>query len=299
MIYKVLILNNDRVKIDKDAIETFFQKKTPLRIDIEERQVSIKDLSYKLFAGGYHGLEKGVKDKLRPMVKEGEYHVVVFAYNRFKVSGYYKVRNKLASWTYTKSFYPETEHIELADGKHILHELMHTLCKRAGRHGGTTVDQMDRTLVNGIRVPYYKNYDPYAVDGNFAMTLKSFDNGNWEKAIAWWYNKRTWKYFKEHEVKGLKEDFVDKLDIAREYAGIPFVITSGLRSKAYNKKIGGSPTSAHLNGTGVDLRARNSTEFFNIVRGVMESSIIGITVYVKSKHVHLDMKSTRLEVLNK
>lgn len=105
-----------------------------------------------------------------------------------------------------------------------------------------------------------------------------------------------WKYFKNYEVIGLKTGFVDLLDKAREFAGISFVITSGLRTLEKNKEVGGSPTSAHLEGTGADIRARNWVEVRKIVDGASKAGITGITVYAESKHVHLDLKSIRLEV---
>ena len=122
-----------------------------------------------------------------------------------------------------------------------------------------------------------------------------------EETISEPIESTTYKYFSDKEVKflDLEPSFQLLVDNARDYANIPFVGTSGRRSVAYNKKVGGSSTSAHLTGTGVDIRARNWTEVFKIVFGAMKSGIIGITVYTKSKHVHMDMKSTRLEVLNK
>ena len=61
-------------------------------------------------------------------------------------------------------------------------------------------------------------------------------------------------------IADLKPELLDMLDKARELAGIPFVITSGLRTPAYNKSIGGASNSAHLRGYAVDIRVRNSQE---------------------------------------
>lgn len=57
--------------------------------------------------------------------------------------------------------------------KSIVHEIMHGLFQKAyfaGFRG--MIDQMDKTLVNGMWVDYYKNHDPYAPDGNHAVSLK-------------------------------------------------------------------------------------------------------------------------------
>ena len=48
------------------------------------------------------------------------------------------------------------------------------------------------------------------------------------------------KYFKEIEYS-MDVDFLAKLDEAREYAGIPFVINSAYRSPEHNAKIGAKP----------------------------------------------------------
>ena len=54
------------------------------------------------------------------------------------------------------------------------------------------------------------------------------------------------------------KDLVFKLEQAREIAGIPFVITSGIRSDQHNAMIGGSPGSSHLTGNAVDLACESS-----------------------------------------
>jgi len=64
-----------------------------------------------------------------------------------------------------------------------------------------------------------------------------------------------WKYFSDEEVKGLNTDLIYKLDRAREYYGLPIVITSGLRTPEENNKIGGVENSSHLFGLGVDIKA--------------------------------------------
>lgn len=112
--------------------------------------------------------------------------------------------------------------------------------------------------------------------------------------------KQTYKHFTEDEVVGLKPSFVEKLDQAREIAGIPFAFTSGYRTVAYNKKIGGVPNSLHIQGLAADIRCRNSEERYKIVDGALQAGINEITVYTKSGHVHLaDDDEKTLSVLNK
>lgn len=102
-----------------------------------------------------------------------------------------------------------------------------------------------------------------------------------------------WTYFSDEEVKGLNEDFVAKLDMARKIAGIPFVITSGLRTSEKNQSVIGSvPDSAHLKGLAVDLRVSSSQEVAKILDAASAVGIVRRGVYVNSSfqpiHVHLD-----------
>ena len=51
----------------------------------------------------------------------------------------------------------------------------------------------------------------------------------------------------------MDRDFLAKLEIAREYAGTPFRITSGYRTAERNKQVGGVPDSAHTKGHAADI----------------------------------------------
>ena len=53
--------------------------------------------------------------------------------------------------------------------------------------------------------------------------------------------------------KKMSPKLLKMLDDAREFADIPFTITSSWRSKAHNMEVGGNPNSAHLRGTAVDI----------------------------------------------
>ena len=106
--------------------------------------------------------------------------------------------------------------------------------------------------------------------------------------------KRRWTYFDDQEVLGLDEEFVAKLDKARHIAGIPFVITSGIRTPETNQSlIGAAPDSAHLKGLAVDLRVRSSEEVGLIVSAAWVMGITRCGIYVdkamKPLHIHLDV----------
>lgn len=52
------------------------------------------------------------------------------------------------------------------------HEMYHCIARLLGQKGHPVVDEMDYTFVNGVGIPYYKNWEPYAEDGNFAVMTK-------------------------------------------------------------------------------------------------------------------------------
>ena len=178
--------------------------------------------------------------------------------------------------------------------KVMVHEILHAIMYKVMAEKKIYIPNvLDRPIINGVATPYYKNENPYALDGNFSIALK---------ALSPYYKKEVgYKYFSNKEVKflDLKPSFMQLVDNARGFAGIPFKATSGRRTAILNKEVGGSPTSAHLDGTGIDIESTNWAEVHKIVFGAMQAGIPGITVYAKSSHVHLDMKSTRLEVLSK
>lgn len=99
------------------------------------------------------------------------------------------------------------------------------------------------------------------------------------------------RHFRSTEIKGLQKELVDALDEAREVAGVPFVITSGLRSSESNERAMGVENSAHMTGLAVDLRADNSFDRFHILKGLLTAGFRRIGVY--SGHIHADIDYTK------
>lgn len=109
-----------------------------------------------------------------------------------------------------------------------------------------------------------------------------------------------WKFFSDSEVEGLKDEFVTKLEKAREIAGIPFIITSGFRTPEKNKSVIGSVSdSSHLKGLAVDLRVRSSREAALIIDAAKAADIDRRGIYVDSywnpRHIHLDVDKEKIE----
>lgn len=99
-----------------------------------------------------------------------------------------------------------------------------------------------------------------------------------------------YKFFSEEEAKGLDPELMSKLDTARAVAGVPFRITSGLRSCDANKIAMGVENSAHLSGKAVDLSVEDSASRFLIVKGLLAAGFVRIGVY--DHHVHCDVSLT-------
>jgi zinc D-Ala-D-Ala carboxypeptidase len=109
-----------------------------------------------------------------------------------------------------------------------------------------------------------------------------------------------YKYFRKEEFacpccgeNKIKDEFVEKLDKAREIAGIPFIINSGYRCPKHNKEIGGSPTSSHLKGLAADIKTTNSRERFKILDSLLKVGFkrVGIGEYF----IHVDLDTEKVQ----
>lgn len=67
----------------------------------------------------------------------------------------------------------------------------------------------------------------------------------------------------------MNKEFLERLDKAREYATVPFVISSGFRCKIHNEAVGGSKTSSHLKGLAVDIIVTDSAQRYKILTGLI------------------------------
>ena len=88
-------------------------------------------------------------------------------------------------------------------------------------------------------------------------------------------------------------DFLSMLDEARDCAGIPFVITSGFRSVAHNKKLikegyNASRNSSHLLGLAADIYCTDSRSRYIILDALQEVGFTRIGIAPNFIHVDLD-----------
>lgn len=108
-----------------------------------------------------------------------------------------------------------------------------------------------------------------------------------------------YRYFSDKEFKNcspscsindMDKEFMDKLDILREKAGIPLVITSAYRSKEWDLSKGRSGNGAHTKGVAVDIRCNNSHNRFLILKAALE---IGFKrIGIANTFIHVDDDSS-------
>ena len=96
--------------------------------------------------------------------------------------------------------------------------------------------------------------------------------------------------FDSPDLKGsgsrMQQSTLDLLIACRELANIPFIITSGFRTRSHNRRVGGVNSSSHTRGYAVDIRCRNSRDCFKIIDAALE---VGFNrIGVSNNFVHLD-----------
>jgi len=77
---------------------------------------------------------------------------------------------------------------------------------------------------------------------------------------------------------GLTQHFADKVEYAREKAGVAFVVRSSRRCDYWNTLQGGKGNSEHLWGDALDVEAKDSFTRWKIVKAAIDAGIrrIGI-----------------------
>lgn len=80
--------------------------------------------------------------------------------------------------------------------------------------------------------------------------------------------------------------FINRLTSARIISDSPFFITSGYRSKAHNKAVGGKKYSSHLKGFACDISCTSSRQRYNILGGLL---LAGFTrIGISNDFIHVD-----------
>jgi hypothetical protein len=104
----------------------------------------------------------------------------------------------------------------------------------------------------------------------------------------------TYKHFnpvQDPKMVGVVPELMALLDKARDVSGIPYIITSGLRTVAENNALANAVSdSAHLTGEAVDLSYSTTTRRLLILKGLYAVGIrrlgMGLT------YIHADISKT-------
>ncbi len=84
----------------------------------------------------------------------------------------------------------------------------------------------------------------------------------------------------------MDDDFIYKINRARNMANVPFIITSGARCREHNERVGGSLTSSHLVGLACDIACSDSRTRYKIVKALL---LAGFTrIGIGKDFIHVD-----------
>ena len=81
---------------------------------------------------------------------------------------------------------------------------------------------------------------------------------------------------------------VEKLDVARSLANMPFVINSGYRCSTHNKAVGGVANSSHILGKAVDIDTPDMLSRFLLVSTLLDVGFSRIEIAPTWTHVDID-----------
>lgn len=107
----------------------------------------------------------------------------------------------------------------------------------------------------------------------------------------------TWDEFDSPDAPGsgymCSLDLLHKLNMAREHAKCPFKITSGYRTKAYNKDLQkrgykASVNSSHCKGLAADIAITDNKRRWTIVNALIRAGFTRIGVSETFVHVDID-----------
>ena len=105
------------------------------------------------------------------------------------------------------------------------------------------------------------------------------------------------KYFKLSEFdspdlvgsgEAMDKKFLSRLDQARSLANVPFKITSGVRTEAHNRKVGGVSNSSHLLGYAADIACTDSVKRHKIITSLLKAGFTRIGIAKTFIHVDND-----------
>lgn len=90
----------------------------------------------------------------------------------------------------------------------------------------------------------------------------------------------------------ISEDLVERLDEARDEAGVPFEVASGYRCEDHNRAVGGVEDSAHTLGLAADIEIKDPHMRYKALCALLEAfERVGIA----KTFIHVDIDYTKPE----
>lgn len=82
--------------------------------------------------------------------------------------------------------------------------------------------------------------------------------------------------------------FIERLQLSRKIAGIPYNINSGWRCEVWNEIVGGSPDSSHMRGLAADIAVVTSQQRYTIMGALIQAGFKRIGIREDFIHVDAD-----------
>lgn len=268
MAIKILVLKDDRLDTrsaylkakkffsDNNIDVSFFQKEVAELVSVTEysKRNGFDRLTGKPTVISNMGLDRIVIKNCQKYLRDNEYNTVIFSWDTDLLLQKL-MSNEIVTSFVKENLFPNTGFIQLAINqydidkdnvwKKITHEILHEIAKQLINKGFKVTDEMDITTDGK---PFYKNDDPYAIDGNYARTLSNI------KPYLSVFNQLKYRYFSKAEAENMTPEFMEFADELRHRLGFALNENSGFRTPAENKKVGGVADSPHLYGKGKDWK---------------------------------------------
>jgi len=89
-------------------------------------------------------------------------------------------------------------------------------------------------------------------------------------------------------IEDMSTDLLEKLDIARYFAGVPFVINSAYRTLGWELDHARDGSSSHTKGFAVDINVKESRYRYLIVKALLKAGFDRIGIHDDFIHVDID-----------
>jgi len=100
---------------------------------------------------------------------------------------------------------------------------------------------------------------------------------------------------KDCDAVSISTELVEDLTKLRRVVGMPFIVTSGVRCKYWNDKVGGSDSSLHLLGEAVDFKVAGGAFMYMVVKLAPLFGFFGIGI--NKSFIHLDRRKTTTPII--